>query len=146
MSELDIYNENEVSQWLINHPNVDERKNLYKKVYANLLSLSYKEGRTEDDIKKLRTIAAINELVARNLENIEQIRSEIVNGNTTTTGLLNIGNLYKDISILNGGAGSGKRKYKSKKNKRTKTNKKSYKKRGYKKRTRKYSRKYSRKH
>ena len=31
MPELDIYNENEVSQWLINHPNVDERKNLYKK-------------------------------------------------------------------------------------------------------------------
>jgi hypothetical protein len=139
MSELDIYNENEVSQWLINHPNVDERKNLYKKVYANLLSLSYKEGRTEDDIKKLRTIAAINALVARNLENIEQIRSEIVNGNTTTTGLLNIGNLYKDISIQNGGAGAGgKRKYKSKKNKRTKTNKKSYKKRVQKKRTRKY--------
>jgi len=143
MSELDIYNENEVSQWLINHPNVDERKNLYKKVYANLLSLSYKEGRTEDDIKKLRTIATINGLVAQNLENIEQIRSEIVNGNTTTAGLLNIGNLYKDISIQNGGAGAGgKRKYKSKKNKRTKTNKKSYKKRGYKKRTRKYSRKH----
>ena len=142
MSELDIYNENEVSQWLINHPNVDERKNLYKKVYANLLSLSYKQDRTEDDIKKLRTIAAINGLVARNLENIEEIRSEIVNGNTTTTDLLNIGNLYKDISIQNGGAGSGKRKYKSKKNKRRKSNKKSYKKRVQKKRTRKYSRKH----
>ena len=135
MSELDIYNENEVSQWLINHPNVDERKNLYKKVYANLLSLSYKKSQTEDDIKKLRIIASINGLVARNIGDTESIRSEIINGNTTTD-LLNIGNLYKDISILNGGA--GKRKYKSKKNKRTKTNKKGYKKRGYKKRTRKH--------
>ena len=135
MSELDIYNENEVSQWLINHPNVDERKNLYKKVYANLLSLSYKKSQTEDDIKKLRIIASINGLVARNIGDTESIRSEIINGNTTTTDLLNIGNLYKDISILNGGS---KRKYKSKKNKRTKTNKKGYKKRGYKKRTRKH--------
>ena len=141
MSELDIYNENEVSQWLINHPNVDERKNLYKKVYANLLSLSYKKSQTEDDIKKLRIMASINGLVARNIGDTESIRSEIINGNTTTD-LLNIGNLYKDISIQNGGAGSGKRKYKSKKNKRRKSNKKSYKKRVQKKRTRKYSRKH----
>lgn len=138
MPELDIYNENEVSQWLINHPNVDERKNLYKKVYANLLWLSYKESRTEDDIKKLRIMATINELVSRNIGDTEAIRREIVNENTTTTtGLLNIAYLYKDISIQNGGGGV-KRKYKSKKNKRTKTNKKSYKKRVQKKRTRKY--------
>jgi hypothetical protein len=84
-------------------------------------------------------MASINGLVARNIGDTESIRSEIINGNTTTTDLLNIGNLYKDISILNGGAGAGsKRKYKSKKNKRTKTNKKGYKKRGYKKRTRKH--------
>ena len=158
MPELDIYNADDVVQWLNNHPNVAERKNLFKKLYANILWNDYSKNQNEMNDDDIMKVAQLQEIRLRFIPyiDINQTLSEFsdednglylyndeINSLRPPARLMMQRELmtathYKDIPIQNGG---GKRKQKNKKNKRSKTNKKVYRKKGYKKRTRKHTRK-----
>ena len=148
MPELDIYNADDVVQWLNNHPNVAERKNLFKKLYANLLWNDYSKNQNANDddrmkVEQLRDIRLrfipyidINQTLSEfsDEDNGLYLYNDEINSLRPAARLMMQRELmtatrYKDIPIQNGG---GKRKHKHK----HKTNKK-----GYKKRTRKHTRK-----